>query len=79
MVIWTVMPDEFIFSDFQPDCAPEREEVKYQGVSLIVERISTRQCRIERLLTTNPADYLRPELQPGVVLTYYPTNEALSF
>ncbi|CUH96155.1 hypothetical protein P22_2243 [Propionispora sp. 2/2-37] len=75
MILWTVMPTELIFdtAGYQP-CY---EEVKMDGTSLLVERINATQCKIVRLLATDPMQFLRPELQPGSIVEYYPFIEAL--
>jgi hypothetical protein len=51
---------------------PEYEEIEYYGVKLLVERIAPTQCRIVRLLSTDPVDFLRSELQPGNLISYLP-------
>lgn len=70
MVLWTVIPIEMVMADpYQP---PVYEEIDYAGVPLIVEKTGPVDCRIVRLISTNPQDYLRADIQPGVLLTYQP-------
>jgi len=71
-VLWTVLPPELVLEGY--DNCPAYEEIDHAGVKLMVEMISPRQCRIVRLLSTNPQDYLQPCLQPGVILTYRPAD-----
>lgn len=68
MIMWTVVPMDIVFNPAEP--APTYEELNYNGTNMLVEKLSPTQCRIVRLLSTNPADYLRPDIQPGVVLNY---------
>lgn len=68
MILWTIMPFEAVFPD--EDFAPAYEEAEYSGVKMVVEKISPEQCQIVRLISTNPQDYLRRELQPGSILYY---------
>ncbi|HEY3423166.1 MAG TPA: YlzJ-like family protein [Negativicutes bacterium] len=77
MILWTVMPLEAVMGNVD-NAAPPYEEMQYAGMKIVIEKIDSAQCRIVRLMTTDPQDYLRPELQPGTVLTYKPVFEALS-
>ena len=53
------------------------EEIDYGGLKVMVERISPVECRIVRVLSTDPQDFLRSDIQPGQVLTYHPVYQAL--
>jgi len=69
MVLWTILPQEAVFPpEPEAEAVNAYEEITYQNTRLIVEPVSRDQCRIVRLLTTNPADYLKAELQPGTFL-----------
>lgn len=75
-LLWTIMPAEMVLDGAENLAA--YEEIDYGGVSVLVEKLSPIQCRIVRLLSTEPQDFLRPEIQPGTVLTYKPTFEIIS-
>ena len=67
MILYTVVPPEEIF--------PEEEErtfvtARYQGVSVVVEPVGDGRARLERVLSTDPEDYLRSDLQPGAILRF---------
>lgn len=68
MLLWTILPLEAIFPTeaFHPDY----DEIEYQGARMVVEKVSPDSCQIVRIISTNPQDYLRIELQPGKVLKY---------
>ncbi len=76
MIIWSIVPPDIMFNTSEH--SPSYEEIKYNGLTCVVEKISPTQCKIIRLLTTNPNDYLQIELQPGALLTYEPNVKALS-
>ncbi len=40
-------------------------EMNVDGVMVQVSRSNNAELRIERILSTNPKDYLNPKLQPG--------------
>lgn len=70
------MPEELVFA--QESNASHYEEIEYGGAKMMVEKVSDSQCRIVRLLSTDPLDYLRQDLQPGNVLTAKTMYEFLS-
>lgn len=70
MILWTVMPLELVFGIEEP--SNPYEEIDYNGVRVLVEKFSSAQCRIVRILSTDPTHFLRPDLQPGVTLSYKP-------
>lgn len=47
---------------------PTYNEIEYLGAKMIVEKISADHCQIVRIISTNPQDYLRSELQPGQLI-----------
>jgi len=74
-VLWTVLPVEMVLDGF--DRSPVYEEVDVAGAKVMVERLAPYESRVVRLLSTEPSDYLRPELQPGTMLTYKPALAAV--
>ncbi len=71
MMLWSIIPPEIILSDVT--ARPIYEEVEYSNMKCIVEKVNSTQYRIVKLLTTDPNDYLRSELQPGTLLMYEPS------
>jgi len=76
MILWSIVPGELVLGDVTPP--PAYEEIECSGMKCLVEKTSPTQCKIIRLLTTDPSDYLRTELQPGAILTYEPILKTLS-
>jgi len=66
MVIYTPMLIEEVLKDY--DKIKELKEINYQGKRLQVEMLESGQCRIVRILSSSPQDYLDPKLQPGLIL-----------
>lgn len=51
---------------------PGYRELDIGGAKLLVEPMGMDSCRVVRLISTNPADYLRNEFQPGAELRFTP-------
>lgn len=77
MTLWTILPTEMILSNVDTQ-ATVYEEVTCNNMKLIVEKVGSTQYMVSRLLTTDPQDYLRPEMQPGTILTYKPILQITS-
>lgn len=73
MTLWSILPAELVLNHI--DEIPAYEEIQYNNIKMLVEKISPTQCKINRLLSTNPQDYLHPQIQPGSILTYKPGLE----
>lgn len=43
-------------------------DMNIEGVMVQVSRSNNSEIRIERILSTNPKDYLNPKLQPGSIV-----------
>lgn len=65
-MIHTVMPMEMIFPS--PEAAVSCREIASGGIYLLVEPLSNGRNRIERIISSNPMDFLNPRLQPGTVI-----------
>lgn len=64
MIIYTIMPTELIFP---VETAGETNLINRDGRSILARRDADG-WRVERLLSTDPADFLDPRWQPGAVL-----------
>ncbi|HPU36114.1 MAG TPA: YlzJ-like family protein [Bacillota bacterium] len=70
MILYTPMQLELVLEGFDPTKYPEYREVDYNGVPMLVEDAGFGTTKIVKLLSTRPADYLRPELLPGNLVKY---------
>ncbi len=61
-MLWTIYPLEVVLGAEDP---PQTQELSRNGRTFIVSHLSDGQRRIERLISSEPADYLRPHWQPG--------------
>lgn len=74
-ILWTIVPQEEIWEDEAgPTGSAALMEVSYGGVPLLARRTPEGATVIERLLTTDPNAFLRPELTPGVVIPAFPVS-----
>ena len=76
MTLWSIVPEEIVLGSVTPP--PAYEEIECSGMKCLVEKTGPTQCRVVRLLTTDPSEYLRTEFQPGTILTYEPILKTLS-
>lgn len=68
MILYTPMQLELVLEGFDKTQYPDYEKIEYDGVSMLVERTGRGERKVVKLLSTNPRDYLRPDLFPGSVL-----------
>lgn len=66
MVIYSPWPAEMLYSDQ----TREFVEVPFGEATLITEVDAQGVCKIVRLVSSDPADYLNPLLQPGMEIRY---------
>lgn len=62
MILYTKEPLAAIFPEAPP---PRRVQATAHGYAELLETAG--ECRLARIFSTAPADYLRPENQPGRV------------
>lgn len=73
MIFQTLYPASLVMS--RESAQAEQIELDIGGRRLVVEQVSPCQVRIVRLLSTDPADYLHPPWQPGMLITYHQHGE----
>lgn len=61
-MLWTIVPSDMLL-DAEDTFAVA--EMSVGRATVVVHVAADGSRRVERLLSTNPADYLRPEWQPG--------------
>jgi len=73
-VLYTLLDPAVILAGMDKE-GPPYQEIEVGGVKLLVEQQTMDTCRIVRLISTNPRDYLNNELQPGTELKFVPQIE----
>lgn len=75
MMLYTIIPAEAIF-DSESETSPLESsvgqvEIKQGSVSLLTQPLPGGQYKIDRIISTDPQDYLRPEWQPGSIMSLF--------
>lgn len=70
MMFYTIMPADQIYPhEYQR--LTSYFEIMYNGIPIMVEHDGGSTLRIDRILSTNPADYLHSDIQPGSVIPIF--------
>ncbi|MCM8900797.1 YlzJ-like family protein [Caldicoprobacter algeriensis] len=72
MILHTIVPLQFIFGDFTAQTRPGFRIIEWNNVKLEVLPAGQQRYQINRILSTNPFDYLNPRLQPGTIIQLEP-------
>jgi YlzJ-like protein len=67
MTFYTIMPTDQIYPH-EPQALTNYIEIIYNGVPVVIEHDGGKTFRIDRILSTNPADFLHLDIQPGAVI-----------
>jgi len=66
MIIHSIIPIDTIFkSDIS---STHNEIINYDKIQLEVRNIGNKDYEVVRIISTNPKDYLRAEIQPGSII-----------
>ena len=68
MILYTPMQLELVLEGFDTTEYPVQQEALYGGVPVLLEYTAGGKKKIAKLLSTNPYDYLRPDLYPGKII-----------
>ena len=72
MIIYTAVPLEAVMEGVE-SYKPEYMELDYPGGGkMLIEPITPTEGRLVRLISPRPEDYLRPENQPGTIISFKP-------
>lgn len=66
-MLWTIMPLEMVMEGYDT-YEPAYTEIAWNNATLLVEQTDENSARVVRLISSNPQDYLKPELQPGTII-----------
>lgn len=68
MINYSIYPAEVIFADFD-DIDLKYEELSIENsITLVVERIDGRQVKVSQVISSDPQNFLRKDIQPGNIL-----------
>lgn len=70
MILYTVVPLEDVLEGIESEPAPSQELV-LNGLQMEVEPLDNFQAKVVRVISSNPADYLHPEYQPGSIVRLF--------
>jgi len=70
MTFYTIMPAEQIYPHQHQDLT-SYFEIMYNGIPIMVEHDGGKSLRIDRILSTDPADFLHLSIQPGTVIPIF--------
>jgi hypothetical protein len=72
MVLWTVVPEESIFSaeNTAPELKNKLEEIEYDGCKILAQAKTADEYQIVRIISSNPDNYLNNKLEPGKIIRY---------
>lgn len=64
MILYTSVPIEIVLSGLEPQ-VPKMSIISYKGKSVMGYKMGDGRYELTRILSTDPMDYLDPNLQPG--------------
>ncbi|KAB2954334.1 hypothetical protein F9B85_01190 [Heliorestis acidaminivorans] len=64
MIIYTPLPAEMVLKGLEPS-VPEMSNITYKGKSVMGYKKEDGHYELTRILSTDPQDFLDPQLQPG--------------
>lgn len=72
MIIYSTVPMEVIFQNFEQMEKQELKELSYGAMTMLVEPTGPYEGKIVRLISPNPQDYLNPQYMPGQKINFKP-------
>lgn len=71
MILYTIFDPNIIFNNEtfdQNQSSNSKSEIMVNGVMIEVSRVNDSDMRVERIISTNPYDYLNNKIQPGSII-----------
>lgn len=69
MLIWSVIPNDIIWQIDAKEKSSQTKVVCVNGTHVMVDVLAQGKGRIRQIMSTNPSDFLREDLMPGVVIS----------
>jgi hypothetical protein len=71
MILYTPMQLELVLEGMEEMKKPEVREVDVNGVPALVQDEGLGKGKVVKLLSTDPKDYMNPNLIPGASVSFY--------
>jgi len=71
MILYTIYDPNIIFKNGlfgEPLANAGYSEMNVDGIMVQVSKVNNADIQIERIISTNPSDYLNPKFQPGCII-----------
>ncbi len=74
MILYSIMPVDIVFKDFDYGREVKYFETEYLGEKVQVAEAGDNQYRITKIISTSPQAFLNPGLQPGCIISNIKIN-----
>ncbi|NMB34231.1 MAG: hypothetical protein GX992_08420 [Clostridium sp.] len=74
MILYSVIPAEVVFKDFNWEERKDSIEIDYLGEKVTAFPLGSNSFKIDRLISTSPKSYLDSRLAPGNIIYYTPDS-----
>lgn len=74
MLLYTIIPMEYIFGEDEETNANSQSqefELVKNGVTFLVQPMEGGRGKINRVISSDPQDYLNPDWQPGSIMSVF--------
>ncbi|MEW9108650.1 YlzJ-like family protein [Cytobacillus gottheilii] len=68
MILYTMMPEELIFP-LDSSTYNTQKVVTHNGIPLLVEKLEGPECRVLRVMSSDPNHYMNDAYMPGTKIT----------
>jgi hypothetical protein len=72
MIIYSTVPMEVIFQNYEQMEKQEIRELSFGGMTMLIEPTGPYEGKIVRMISPNPQDYLHPHFAPGQKIAFQP-------
>jgi hypothetical protein len=74
MILYTILPDQAVLpeEDEVEEHAKKQRFIEMDGLLLLIEPISESECKIVRMISSDPQNYLDSRYQPGNIVSMIP-------
>ena len=65
--MWTIVPPELVWEGIERE--PKKlQQIQWHNAQVLIEPIDFGRGRVVQVLSTEPNDFLRPDLAPGAII-----------